>query len=242
MSQSPENAPILIACAVHAEARAVAGGVGVPIGESARFWEPIDLDSGVHLMITGVGKANAAGATARALALGRYSAVWSVGVAGALPGVGGGLDIGGVVCAGASVFADEGVRTPDGFTAIGEIGFPTTDGLGGELLDGTGAIRATAPVPSSVRERARAGTIATVSTGSGTDALARELADRTGAIAEAMEGAAVGLACARAGVPFAEIRAISNTTGDRGRQVWDLRAALGAITELLAGMQPHTGA
>jgi len=232
MSETPENAPILIACAVHAEARAVARGVGVELNDRVRFWEPIDLSTSAHLMVTGVGKANAAGATARALALGTYSAVWSVGVAGALPGVGGGVEIGGVVRAGASIFADEGVRTPEGFATIDEAGFPTTDGLDGALLDGHGA---TAPLPTSVRERAAVGTIATVSTGSGTDALARELADRTGAIAEAMEGAAVGLACARAGVPFAEIRAISNTTGDRERQSWDLRAALEAISELFSG-------
>jgi futalosine hydrolase len=73
--------------------------------------------------------------------------------------------------------------------------------------------------------------IATVSTCSGTNALAREIVTRTGAEVEAMEGAAVGLVASRLGVGFAEVRVISNTTGDRGSQQWDLPGALAALRE-----------
>jgi hypothetical protein len=54
-----------------------------------------------------------------------------------------------------------------------------------------------------------------------------------------MEGAAVGLVAARfsdsfprRAMPFAEMRVISNTTGDRGSQVWDMKQALVGLTEL----------
>jgi futalosine hydrolase len=53
--------------------------------------------------------------------------------------------------------------------------------------------------------------------------------DRTGAVAEAMEGAAVVHAALRAGVPGLEVRAISNTTGDRPTQRWDMPAAFAAL-------------
>ena len=90
----------------------------------------------------------------------------------------------------------------------------------------------------------RIGPIATVATCSGTDEAADAIARRTGALAEAMEGAAVVHAARRLRVPALEVRAISNTTGDRDRQVWDLAgglAALGAaVRELAIRADPST--
>jgi nucleoside phosphorylase len=63
--------------------------------------------------------------------------------------------------------------------------------------------------------------------------LAHEIRVRTGALAEAMEGAAVGMVAARLGVAFAEVRVISNNTGDRGGQAWDLPGALAGLTRLI---------
>ena len=73
------------------------------------------------------------------------------------------------------------------------------------------------------------GVIATVSTCSASDPGAREIAQRTGARAEAMEGAAVATVARTLGVAFAEVRAISNTAGDRERQRWDIASALDAL-------------
>ena len=74
------------------------------------------------------------------------------------------------------------------------------------------------------------GRIATVATCSGSDLQAELIARRTSAIAEAMEGAAVVHAARRLGVPAIEIRTISNTTGDRQHQQWDLDGALHAMS------------
>ena len=68
-----------------------------------------------------------------------------------------------------------------------------------------------------------------MATCSGTDAAARSVAERTRAVAEAMEGAAVVHAARRLRVPAIELRAISNTTGERDGQQWDLPAALDAL-------------
>ena len=43
---------------------------------------------------------------------------------------------------------------------------------------------------------------------------------------EAMEGFAVLRACALAGIPAVEVRAISNEVGEQDRQRWDLPGAL----------------
>ena len=99
------------------------------------------------------------------------------------------------------------------------------------------------PVDTDARARLgvhfRRGPIATVATCSGSDEAAREVVQRTGAVAEAMEGAAVVHAAHRLGVGPIELRTISNTTGDRQQQVWrldDALAALGSAVREMAGI------
>jgi len=105
------------------------------------------------------------------------------------------------------------------------------DSLGFKLGDFDGN---SVPVDESMLERLSGdfgiGPIATVATCSGTDAAAAEVARRTGALAEAMEGAAVVHAARRLHVPAIELRSISNTTGDRARQQWDLALALRSLS------------
>ena len=235
MPDEREN-PILIACAVHAEAGAVARGLDAELGEGVAYWSPVGVAPGFDVLVTGVGKANGAGGVARALATGRYREVWNLGVAGALPE--GGLDLGDTILATRSLFADEGVGTPEGFASIASVGFPTSAGVREALLDGHDSFRSTAVIPRGFLDRlATSGLVATVSTGSGEDARALDVAKRTGAVAEAMEGAAIALVCAREGVPFAEVRSISNTTGDREAQVWDFPQALAALSDALSGVR-----
>lgn len=184
---------------------------------------------------TGVGKAAAAAATALAFDAGVHAGVISLGIGGALPGSA--LDLGDVVVGERAVFADEGLLAPDGFTTVDAMGFPPPGSSGGGAYRTDEALRSRlAPLAKGV------GAIATVSTCSGTDALAREVARRSGALVEAMEGAGVALACALLGrrhqivVAFAEVRIVSNTTGDRAAQRWDLDGALarlGAIARAL---------
>lgn len=185
-------------------------------------WRIIPLGA-ADLLITGVGKANAAAALARVLDTTRL--VINVGIAGALPTPAGvpAVPLAQVVAATRSVYADEGVQTPDRFISMHELGF----------APGAFAETGVTPPPDVLASIAplvhTTGAIATVSTCSGTDNLARDVARRTGAIAEAMEGAALAQVAHRLGASFVEIRAISNTTGDRARQQWVIRPALQAL-------------
>lgn len=197
-------------------------------------WELVALENGLDVLCSGVGKSNAAGATGRFFDPRVHKGVLSVGIAGALPGSG--LRLGESLIATQSVFSDEGIGAETGFISMSEAGFGAfPDGSMGRAHDGA-LLRLLAPLCD------RSGVIATVSWCSGSDACAAGVVQRTGALAEAMEGASVALAASRVGasVPTAEVRVISNTTGDRAKQRWaldeslvQLGAVLGRICEAL---------
>jgi futalosine hydrolase len=173
--------------------------------------------SRAHVVVSGIGRVNAAAATTAALLEeGPFHGVLSVGIAGALPASM--LAPGEVVVATACVYMEEGLQTPDGFQDTASMGFPLGDFTGNQVPVDPALTRF---LPGPRHD----GAIATVATCSGTDALAQAVQARTGAIAEAMEGAAVVHAALRLGIRGGEIRVISNTTGDRGRQRWDLARA-----------------
>ncbi len=222
-TEAQPSARLLIAVAAEAEAQAVLAGT-TPAAAGLVRWRPVALSGRADLVLTGIGKVNAAACVARLLP-GPYGAVLSAGVCGALPGSG--LNPGASVLADVCVYADEGIVTAEGFRDCAEMGFPL-GGFGGRRV----------PVDAGLLERWRpivghVGPVATVSTCSGTDGAASEVVARTGALVEAMEGAAVAHVAHALGVGAAELRVVSNTTGERARQIWDLRAALGVLARVL---------
>ncbi|MCZ7421319.1 MULTISPECIES: futalosine hydrolase [unclassified Micromonospora] len=206
---------LLVVTAVPAEAEAIQAGLADPT---------------VAVLPVGVGPAVAGAATARLLALaelaGRpYRAVVSAGVAG---GFAGRVAVGGTVLGSRAVAADLGAESPDGFVPIDELGMPA------ELLGGGPALDADPELLAALRRAlpaATVGPVLTVSTVTGTAASTDELVRRhPEAVAEAMEGYGVAVAASQAGVPFAELRTISNPIGPRDRDAWRLRDALTALT------------
>jgi futalosine hydrolase len=132
-----------------------------------------------------------------------------------------------VILAEACRLADDGLALPDRFLTQTDMGFPAVEQLGESFPTDPAWRRALAPLAD------RIGVVATVSTCSGADAQAAEIAYRTnGALAEDMESAAVGLVAARLGVPFACLRVVSNHTGDREAQRWDLDLAFSVLARL----------
>jgi futalosine hydrolase len=171
----------------------------------------------------GVGKVALAVALAERIAEQRPPGVLLFGVAGAYPArhrPGASLAVGDLCLVGEDRFADEGVATPDGFRDLAQLGLGEVGPFAADRERTALAARALgAPVVIG----------ATVSTCSGTDAQSAQIAARTGAAVETMEGAAAALVCARAGVPFVQLRAISNLTGDRARGGWDLERAIAVV-------------
>jgi len=140
-------------------------------------------------------------------------------------GIGGGLavPVGGTAIATACVAADLGADSPDGFLSLEKLGF------GRSILDADPGIvaAASAALPDAV-----IGPVVTVSTVTGTAAGTEELLARhPDAVAEAMEGFGVATAAAQAGLPFGELRTISNTVGPRDRAGWRIGDALDGLGE-----------
>ncbi|MBV1858016.1 MAG: futalosine hydrolase [Nannocystaceae bacterium] len=184
----------------------------------------LELSQSVQL---GVGKVEATLALTRRLAAGRPDVVLNFGVAGVFPGSG--LEVGDVCLVTQETFADEGVVSEAGFEDLVSLKLAErvlwsadkvwTQRVAG-LLSDVPQVRGT-----------------TVSTISGTDALAQAYADRVHAEVETMEGAAVARVCEAFGVPWVQVRSISNRVGDRARGGWDIGLAktrLHAAVRLLA--------
>lgn len=224
----PTEIDTVLVVAAESEARAVFVAHGLPDRDAPQLRV---LRGGVWILRTGIGKANAAGALGIALSQSPAKRVVSLGLGGALPGSG--LGIGEAVLATSSIFADEGIETPEGFVDCRSMGFPLHPEDRGA---GFPPDQRLAELIGAVVEKRSA--VATVSTCSGRDELAERVRRRTGAGVEAMEGAAVLLTCLKLGVPAAEVRVISNTTGDRKRQVWDIGRALaelGRVSVMISG-------
>ena len=73
------------------------------------------------------------------------------------------------------------------------------------------------------------GSSVTVSGVSGTERRARRLAALAGGSIENMEGFALALGAAASGLPFAEIRTVSNEAGRRPPHGWDMDAAVASL-------------
>lgn len=228
----PPHARLLVAVATPLEASALPAPA-LPAGAGGP-WSTLAIADRVDLLVTGVGKAPAAAGVASVLSAGRHGGVLNVGIAGSLPSEAP-LPLLSVVVASSHVFGDEGVALPPDHPA-GD--FQSLDAMG---FGPVGTSADAVPCDDGFAELLRTSVsgaifapIATVSTCSGTNRLARAVADRTRARAECMEGAAVALAARNLGCRYGEMRTISNTTGDRAAQVWDVRGALARLTAALS--------
>ncbi|MFI7602731.1 futalosine hydrolase [Actinoplanes sp. NPDC049681] len=204
---------LLVVTAVEAEAEAVRSGADATT---------------VHVAPVGVGPAAAAAGTARLLALAEargipYRAVLSAGIAG---GFAGRADVGATVLGARSIAADLGAETPDGFLPVEELGF------GSSIAEADVSLLESL---STALPHAVVGDVLTLATVTGTARTATSLLNRfPTAVAEAMEGYGVACAARDAGVPFAELRTISNPIGPRDRTSWRLAEAFSALTDAAA--------
>jgi futalosine hydrolase len=175
--------------------------------------EGLDLPTSLEL---GVGKVEASLRLSRHLAtVPPPELVVNFGVAGVFEGHG--LDVGDVCVVSEETLADEGVVTDAGFEDLVALGLAASQRWSADAAWTQRVAKALGDVP-----RVRGTTVSTIS---GTDAVAAAYATRTGAAVESMEGAAVARVCEAYGVPWVQVRSISNRVGERSRGGWDLRLA-----------------
>lgn len=178
----------------------------------------------VHLLVTGVGMTQTALHLSRRLSQDDFQLVVNAGVAGAFDSQ---LSLGEVVHVVEERYGDLGVEEQNGdFTDVFEM----------ELIDGQAA-----PFQNGVLYNEQAAAFnflpkvrgLTVNKVHGNMQSIARIRSKYHADVESMEGAAFFQTCLVAGVPFLEIRAISNYVEPRNRANWKLAEAIAALNESL---------
>jgi len=189
----------------------------------------------ILLASTGIGKALAASSTTALIHAFSPAMIINTGCAGAYAGRG--LETGDLALATCEIFADEGVETPEGWQSLEQMGLSLRGkngpGFGNEI-----------PLPSALVGKAsrialrhgfkfKAGKFLTVSTCSGSSTRGEALIKRYGGVCENMEGAAVALTASLYGIPFLEVRGISNMVEDRDLSRWDIPLAVASASDFI---------
>lgn len=219
--------PLLVLCATAREMSSALGyewvhGQGVVLDTKAHG---LDVLAGT----TGVGVVNAALLAGRALDRGNVTGVVCLGVAG-------GFDLAETPLA-STWLVEEEIWPEYGLLAsgwasadAGALGFPL--GRVGErhIWDRVAWDAEEDLARMGLKNPGLARTRSLTVSGVSADAeRAASLRHRHHATLENMEGFSLAYGCALAGVPFAEVRAVSNAVGSRPPRDWDLPGALGAI-------------
>ena len=233
--------PLALLCSVALECRLLRDRLeSAEAAEAGRKEALAGLLDGVPVVVmaAGMGKTNAAHALTALLETRPVRGVVNFGVGGAYAGSG--LAAGDVALASAAVYGDEGVLAPDGWMSTEGIGIPLVE-RGDERLYNTfpldaARVEAARAAVAAAGFRVAVGPVVTVSCCSGTAARGAELAARFGAVAEGMEGAALAHVAALYGVPFLEVRGISNPVEDRDLSRWRLHEGAAAAQEAVRAL------
>jgi futalosine hydrolase len=178
----------------------------------------------------GIGKINAAAATAILIERCQPHLVINTGCAGAY--LASGLSVGDLAVASDECLGDEGVLTPEGWQDLRYMALPTV--IHGNRLYHNGIPLSRHPAEKAMQladycgVRLVRGRFITVSTCSGTRQRGDELVRRFHGICENMEGAAIAQVCLRCGIDCLEIRGISNLVDTRDMSTWDMPRAVEA--------------
>ena len=177
------------------------------------------------VLVSGIGLVASAYAITRQLQLRKYDVVLQAGIAGCFDRQ---LPLGSVVSISRDTIADQGVMEDGALKTVFDMKlapenrFPYTKGWlvnpHKEWLKKTG-LKAVKAI--SVNE---------ISTGRKRITL---LAEKYGAVAESMEGAAIHYACRMEGVPFVQLRRLSNYVGERNKAQGKMKDAIMALNEEL---------
>lgn len=222
--------PILLVCSVELEMRPLLARLGNPRPLTAGrvpAWTGTIGGRPVTALTAGIGKTNAGHALTTVLERIQAGGVLGFGVAGAYSGRGPGIAE--VAIADVEHYGDEGAVTPTGWISCEALGIPLLDSERGRYFNEFPIDPELVSSARSVLGRhgisAHVGPFVTVSCCSGTTDRGNELARRFGAMCETMEGAAYAHIATLYGLPFQEVRGISNVVEDRDVSRWRLAEA-----------------
>jgi futalosine hydrolase len=176
----------------------------------------------IDVLMTGVGMVATASWCSRLLASERFDIALNLGVCGSFNSS---IAPGTVVHVVSDRLAELGAEDGNSFLTIQQMGLLGDDEFpfkGGRLVNDS-------PPPNGTLASLRAVDGITVNKVHGDEASIGAVTERFGPDVESMEGAAFMYCCLIHGVPFAQVRAVSNIVERRNRAGWKLREAIGAL-------------
>lgn len=183
----------------------------------------------IEICITGVGMMAATFSLTQRLLKDDYNFVLQAGIGGCFDQL---VPLGSVVAIGAEMPGDTGAEDHDQFIDIFDLGFTGANDFpftGGQLINTMDALPFSADLPVY-----KAITINTVS---GSEATIGRRFSHYPATMESMEGTALHYVCLQLGIPFLQVRGISNYITPRDRPSWQIGKAIGALnTQLIKWM------
>ena len=187
----------------------------------------------------GVGKVNTAAGLALLLRGLRPARVLQFGIGGAFAGSF--IGVGRVAVASAELHTDTGAGEGPGWQDMRALGFPLIAGVEPVYNEVPTDARWSAEVAAAAAAPLLRFATSERVTADLTSADALE--KRFDVAVESMEGAAAAQVCLALGVPFAELRGISNVVGERDKRAWDVRGAVWAAHKaVLAVLSSDAGA
>lgn len=188
--------------------------------------------TGVDILVTGVGMVATAVRCAQALALQKYDVALNLGVCGSFdPLLRPGTTVHVVTDRIAELGAEDGERflTLQELQLLGDDEFPL---CGGRLVNDA------PPVSAALRALPAVDGI-TVNTVHGNERSIDAVVRRFQPQVESMEGAAFMYACLVQGIPFAQVRAVSNVVERRNRGTWKLKEAIDNLNAIALDIIDH---
>jgi len=186
---------------------------------------PREMPTGIKadFVVTGIGPALTSYLLTKQIKENSYDFAINTGIAGSFST---NFPVGSVAHIITDEFADLGTPTPSGFSTVFEMGFGDKNKFpfsNGKLHN----LDAQKSFPNINTASA-----ITVSTITSTDEVAKKRYTKHNAELESMEGASFFLVCLSENIPCAQIRSISNYTGNRDKSRWDIEKALNSLTEV----------
>jgi futalosine hydrolase len=174
--------------------------------------------AGVEVLVTGVGMPATAYALTKHLQHHQYDLIVQAGVGGCFHKH---IPLGTVVFVTSDQYGDLGAEDHDAYLDIFDIGLLGADE---HPFQGARLVSPLLPVHENIKLPHVAGL--TVNTVSGNERTIIMRADRYDCGVESMEGAAFHYVCLQEGVPFAQVRAISNYVTPRDKSQWQMKDAI----------------
>jgi futalosine hydrolase len=212
---------VLVAAATRPEVQPLVAALADPVAHNRVLTGILGMHK-VDVLLTGVGMVPTAAWTTRALAIGGYDLAVNLGVCGSFNPD---LAIGSVVHVVSESLPEAGAEDGETFLSLQQLGLLNDD----EFPWTSGRLVNIQPPPIPALQALPEVAGITVNTAHGHEPSIAALLQRTPADVESMEGAGFMYACLVAGVPFVEIRAISNRVERRNRAAWDLKGAIDAL-------------